>query len=264
MPYINQFAPAGNVIFCSKYHSWRYRSEKRYRRDNYKATSKQQAAINQRIAAERDLRYAIENFNPGDKFIRLSYQSENYPMSFSEADAILVSFLKKVKRKCPDLKYMANTELGTRGGLHHHLLVPADFDLNIIINIWLKHCGGGFHIKGVYSGDMVQLASYFTKGSLDEQISGGDDNIYAQLQREHAKVKKMKIHKSRNLRKPPEPTKKKVRADSWREEPKTQVIGDYIYDVKNGSVITGFTAEDYPYQKYILIRRCRKKEFRKE
>lgn len=255
MAYINKFAFAGNIVFCSKYHSWRYKSEKRFRRENYKATTKQQEAINQRQAAERDLRYSIENFNKGDKFIRLSYTKNNYPLSFDKADKILTSFLKKLKRKYKDLYYTANTELGTRGGLHHHLLIPKDFDLNIIIDMWIKHCGGGFHIKDIYSGDIVQLASYFTKGSIDEQISGGNENLYADLQREHAKIKKMKIHKSRNLKKPPEPIKKKVRADSWREEPRTQVIGDYIYDVKPGSVITGFTQDGYPYQSYILIRR---------
>lgn len=255
MAYINQIALTGNIAFCYKYHSWRYKSGKRFRRENYKATSKQQEAINQRQAAERDLRYGIENFRKGDKFIRLSHQKNNYPLSFEEADKILTSFLKKLKRKYPELRYMANTELGSRGGLHHHLLIPEDFDMNIIIDMWIKHCGGGFHIKDVYSGDMVQLASYFTKGSIDEQISGGNESLYADLQREHSKIKKMKIHKSRNLKKPPEPIKKPCRADSWREEPKTQVIGDYIYDVKPGSVCVGFTADGYPYQRYILIRR---------
>ncbi len=255
MAYISKFAFAGNIVFCSKYHSWRYKSEKRFRKENYKATSKQQEAINQRQAAERDLRYGIENFDKGDRFIRLSYQKNNYPLSFDEADKILTSFLKKLKRKYKDLYYMANTELGTRGGLHHHLLIPADFDLNIIIDLWIKHCGGGFHVKDIYSGDIVQLASYFTKGSIDEQICGGNENLYADLQREHAKIKKMKIHKSRNLKKPPEPIKRKVRADSWREYPTTQIIGDYIYDVKPESIVTGFTQDGYPYQSYILIRR---------
>ena len=260
MAYINKISLAGNIAFCFKYHSWRYKSEKRFRRENHKPTTRQQEEINNRIAADRDLRYAIENFKKGDRFIRLSYTPHDYPESFEEADKRLMSFLKKLKRKFKSLKYMANTELGSKGGVHHHLLIPEEFDLNIIIDLWHKSYKGGFHIKDIYSGDMVQLASYFTKGSLDEQICGGNDSLYAEMQREHMKVKKMKIHKSRNLRKPPEPIKKRCRADSWREEPMTQKINGYIYDVKKGSVISGFTADGYPYQSYILIQRCKIKK----
>lgn len=255
MAYINEIALAGNIAFCVKYHAWRFQSEKRPRRKNYQVTSELQKEINSRNAAMRDIRYAVHNFSKGDKFIRLSYTGYDYPSDFEAADKRLTSFLKKLKRKYPELKYIANTELGSRGGLHHHLLIPGSFDVNIIIDMWYKLYRGGFHIKDVYSGDIIQLASYFTKGSIDEQISCGNEELYTQLKREHSKVKKMKLHKSRNLEKPPKPIKKKCRADSWMEEPKTQVIGKYIYDVKAGSIYSGFTNEGYPYQRYILVRR---------
>lgn len=258
MAYINQLLPAGNIVFGMKYHAWRFQSEKRPREKNHKPTTELQQAINSRNAATRDLRYAIHNFKKGDRFIRLSYTRDNYPVDFEEADRWLMMFLKKLKRKHRDLKYIANTELGTRGGLHHHLLIQGDFDVNIIIDMWYNMFHGGFHVKDVYSDDIVQLANYFTKGSLDEQLSGGNENLYADLQREHSKIKRMKIHKSRNLEKPPAPIKKKCSADSWQEEPKTQVVGDYIYDVKPGSWKTGFTAEGYPYASYILVKRCKK------
>ncbi|MDO5397448.1 MAG: hypothetical protein Q4G33_05915 [bacterium] len=257
MAYINRISLAGNVGFCAKYHTWRYQSTKRPRKKNYKPTTEQQQIINDRNAAERDMKYAIHNFKKGDRFIRLSYQSDNYPADFEEADKNVMKFLKRVKRKYPELRYMANTEEGSRGGLHHHLIIPEDFDVNVIIDIWYEMFKGGFHIKDIYSNDIAQLAKYFTKGSLDKQVSGGNEKNCEDLQHEHKKVVRMKIHKSRNLEKPPEPIKTKCKADSWREEPQTQVIGDYVYDVLPGSWITDFTAEGYPYAGYILIRRCK-------
>ncbi len=259
MAYINQILLSGNIAFGMKYHSWKYQSEKRPRMKKHQKTNELQKAINARHAEIRDIRYAIHNFVKGDKFIRLSYTPGNYPSDFDEADKRLMSFLKKLKRKYPELKYIANTEEGSRGGLHHHLLIPGDFDLNIIINMWYAYCKGGFHIKDVYSDDIVQLASYFTKGSIDEQVSGGNEKIYKDLRHEHKKIKRMKIHKSRNLEKPPKAIKKRCKSDSWRQEPKTQIIDGWIYDLKPGSWKTGFTAEGYPYASYILIRRCRTK-----
>lgn len=257
MAYINRILLAGDIGFCAKYHTYRYSSKKRPRSKNYKPTAEQQQEINSRNAAERDLRYAIHNFIKGDKFIRLSYSHKDYPIDINDADKRLMKFLKKLKRKYAELKYMANTEEGTRGGLHHHLLIPGDFDVNIIIVMWNEMFKGGFHVKDIYSDDIIQLASYFTKGSLDKQLSGDDNELYTRLQKEHKKIKQMKIHKSRNLEKPPKPIKKKCSADSWREEPQSQVIGDYIYDVQPGSWVTGFTAEGYPFASYILVKRCK-------
>lgn len=248
MPYLQKRSFAGNVIMVEDYHSYRYQSElnkERVRAKKKNKTTEQQAAVNARRSAMNIILLAIENFTKGDYWIRLSYFAKHRPESLEAAHKIFTTFLKKLKRKCKELYYIGVTEEGSHGGLHHHLLLPSWFDVNQLVDLW----NGGVYVKATYSSELSQLASYLTKGELDDTLPAEERD-----EAHHKGIKNKKITHSRNLRKPVVEVKK-VKADSWREDVHTKKVNGVVYEIKPGSMITGFTSDGYPYRKYIMIKR---------
>lgn len=244
--YLNKVSLGGNVAIVEDYHTYRYNSGSGSRRGNHKKTSEQQALINARRSAQNTVLIALENFTVDDYWIRLSYIAGKRPINIEEAHNNLRKLLKKLKRKCKELYYIGVTEEGTHGGLHHHLLIPSWFDVDKIIDAW----DGNVYISKTYSGELSQLASYLTKGEIDDQLPENERDT-----KHHKGVKAKLITKSANLKRPKKPKVKKVRADHWRKEPQSKKIDGAIYDVKPGTVWTGFTSDGYPYRRYIMIRR---------
>lgn len=248
MPYLEKLSFAGNVMMVEDYHSYKFQSSlngERVRSEKKNKTTEQQAAVNARRSAMNIILLAIENFVAGDYWIRLSYFAGQRPGSIEDAHKIFTTFLKKLKRKCKALYYIGVTEEGSHGGLHHHLLLPSWFDVNKIIELW----NGGVYVKNTYSSELSQLASYLTKGEIDDTLPEEERDTS-----HHSGVRNKKITHSRNLRKPVVKVKK-VKADSWRDEVHTKKVDGVVYDIKPGSLVVGFTSDGYPYRKYIMIKR---------
>lgn len=241
MAYIRNITVAGCILFVEKYHTFRYKQKNIKRGDNTRPTTEEQKKINERHAARRRIFKACENFEPGDMFIRLSYYQGERPENIDAAHEIFCKALKAVKRKDKSLKYMGVTELGSKGGLHHHVLVPKEFDLNLIKKIW----NGDIHIRQTYSGDLSQLASYMTKGECDYMLENP---------RSHKEIDK-RYTASRNLKKPAENKEIIKKSEHWIDTPRSMKYDDKIYDVKVGSEYVGVTKDGYEYQHYIMVER---------
>lgn len=85
--------------------------------------------------AVRYCRLLVEtNFTVGDIRVHPTYNDENLPATFEEAQKVIANYVRKLKRmakkKGKELKYVYVTELGSvHGRLHHHLLVNASSGL---------------------------------------------------------------------------------------------------------------------------------------
>lgn len=246
--YLRKSSTGGNVVIVEEYHTFRYNSSEKVRARKEKKTTEQQARVNARRSAQNTVLYVLNNFEPGDYWIRLSYRLGERPKDIDEAHDNLTKLFKQVKRKNGELYYIGVTEEGSLGGLHHHILIPKWFDINIIIKFWT----GAVYVSKTYSGELSQLASYLTKGELDDQLPENERDT-----KHHKGVKAKKITKSRNLKKPKPPKIERVKADHWRSDVSSRKIDGYMYDVKPGSVWVGFTDDGYPYRRYIMIRRER-------
>ena len=156
--YLNRTWFGGNVAIVEDYHTYRYDSRERHRAPKMNKTSEQQAAVNARRSAQNIVLYALENFTKGDYWIRLSYHAGKRPENIDAAHINLTKLFKKLKRKNECLYYIGVTEEGSLGGLHHHLLIPAWFDIDKIIKAW----DGAVYVSKTYSGELSQLASYLT------------------------------------------------------------------------------------------------------
>lgn len=114
----------------------RGRSKKR------KPTSETMKKLNQRNAERKLIRLLNTNFTKEDIRFDLTYDSDHCPDSPEDAQREMQNFLRRVKRyraknDLPELKYIAVTEVGSKGGrVHHHIVMSGGISINTLAEIW--------------------------------------------------------------------------------------------------------------------------------
>ena len=114
----------------------RGRSKKR------KPTSETMKKLNQRNAERKLIRLLNTNFTKEDIRFDLTYDSNHCPDSPEDAQREMQNFLRRVKRYrakngLPELKYIAVTEVGSKGGrVHHHIVMSGGISINTLAEIW--------------------------------------------------------------------------------------------------------------------------------
>lgn len=219
------------AIFCYKYYSTRYR--KRCNRSGKRSSTKeQQRAINKRLAAHKRLWTICNNFKRSDYFITLTYRRDARPDDIETAircaGAALARLSRILKRHGVKLSYYLMTERGTKGAVHHHVLIRNNFDLGLMFSkkIW-KH--GAVQVKDIYTSSMLQLGKYFLKGDSAES-----EKRYSQSRDVIA----------------PKPKVEVIKAAKWHKKPRVKK-GYEITDLVDG-ISAGF---GFPYQEYIFVKR---------
>ena len=130
------------------------------------------------------------------------------------------------------MKWMLHTEIGSRGGVHHHLVINRIPDADLIMRrAWEK---GGVHIDLLYDeGGLRKLAEYLSKMPDEEN-----------------KLRESRYSCSRNL-KIPVAEVKIYKRKTWKDEPKPPK-GYYLDKETYHEGINPVTG--YKYRRYILIR----------
>lgn len=239
MPYVSRTVKAGPYIFTEKHFALRIGKKNIPRGPNINYTTEQQQRINDFNKKQNLIWLFCENFRNGDNWITLTYNKGKRPESSSAAVKSLRSFIRKLREyyKKQDMKlvYMANMERGTKGGIHHHIVIRGEVDYNVIAKLWKKY--GGWQAKtigvdniGGFTDDILNLAKYFIKGRSEES--------------------EKRYITSRYLRKPEIKTEV-IAAQRWTSKPRPKK-GYIVLDVFDG--FHDFFGK--PYQDYIQVRRC--------
>ncbi len=192
-----------------------------------RVTSEAQKKVNERRSRKDKERIIKANFERGDLWLTFTYTKEKKPADMDQAKLdrknLLDKMRKKFRKEGIEFKYICVTEIGERGGVHHHMILKKA-DSAIAAECWLK---GGVHIKHIYSDNLSELAEY---------MSGGDDK--------HGVVENWS--RSRNLI-VPEVIREHIHARSFSNYPKPEK-GYYIDDLRSG-----ITAWGYEWQSYKLV-----------
>ena len=174
------------------------------RQKRKKPTPEQMAKQNQ-WKKERDIRWLLKmNFDQYDYWTTYTYRREERPVSIETAKDHIQKHLRKMRDWCKkqglQLKYIVITEYGSRGGVHHHVVmnrIPG-MDMEITKN-WSY---GNISFNLLYlKGDFRQLASYIAK-----------------LPAEDNSIKDKWYSRSRNLKKPAM-EKKPMKRKTFSKEP---------------------------------------------
>ena len=253
-------------IRIEKCFSLRY-GKKCSRGGNVSGTPETQKEINARRAKRNREDLIINNFSEGDIWASLTYPRDLRPDTPDAAHKTVTAFMKKIKRKYPDVKYFLKTETGETGNHHHHMffswgghtkeilftdkrtekeirsVVPMDEkDLK---NLWREHIGmekgrrGGGDVKEIYNLSNGELLEYFGKRIPKTTDADGKPKEYLYEKYSH----------SRNLKKPVV-VKKVISNKSWRRVPRPRK-GYEVTELWNGTDAVGFEK-----QTYVLRKRC--------
>lgn len=138
-------------------------------------TRKEQKALNRKIA-KRKFRAKLEaNFGKGDYALVLTYAER--PESLEEAHKKVKAFLQRLRRAYKKIdagapKYMLVTEVGKRGGIHHHMVMDHALGRDAIEELWRY---GFCNTKRLHPDEdgLGKIAGYMTKRLTEEDL---DDN----------------------------------------------------------------------------------------
>lgn len=234
MPYIKMTVKAGNDEYTYKYHTHRY-AKKSERGKNIRPTTKEQKKINKRLAYRKRQWTISSNFERGDWYITLTYRKNERPEDNKAAAKILSDTLgklrRKLKRKGIPLYYISSTERGTKGAVHHHLIIKNNFDIGMLIELWKL---GRVDSVSVYTDSMAELGAYFTK-----DIEGGKH-----ANKQAVKAKETIYGASRNLKKP-KITKQVVKAKTFSDVPTNKKGYTIIHFYKNFQSEAGYLYQEY-------------------
>jgi hypothetical protein len=200
MAYILEVCRAGATIEITKKHSRRYPPPGTGREKKQNPTTEAQEQVNARQAETRIRRDMNHNFRAGDLYITLDYEKDKRPEDGEEmrshGDKLKRDLRRIYRKKGIELKYMYVMERGSRGAMHHHILISAGADLEELRKIWPY---GRIHVDPLDgSGQYRKLASYFIKYAIktrhtDEKLM----NRYCETSRNlvHPPVKKVLVHR---------------------------------------------------------------------
>lgn len=233
--YIKEVCEIRGVKEVYKYTPWRNvykKGEKRSAR--LKPTSDAQKKVNERRAKIKKQRIIRANFEKGDLWLTFTYIKEKRPCSMDKAKAdrknLLDGLRAALKKQGIEFKYVCVTEVGEKGGVHHHLIMKP-CDTAIFSKIWKL---GGVHIEYIYSDDLSRLARY---------MSG--DNTEEDERKKHPVVLES-WSRSKNLI-VPEVIKERIQSRSFSKNPKPEK-GYRIENLQNGINSWG-----YEWQSYVLV-----------
>lgn len=190
-------------------------------------TSEKKKKYNLRKAIEKLFYILLENFNPGDYHMVLTYPAGTV-QDISEAKSKVSSFLTSYRKYCKSngykCEYVYNSEIGERGAIHHHIILHRYNDYELIEDLWRKVSGGRVSYKSNLwaNYDWYGLAKYF----VDKTKDGKLPDTHIPCERHYVPSKGLKR---------PEITIERIDADRWYK-PKAPKGYELISDSVRGGV----------------------------
>ena len=223
----------GDTMEIQKYHRGNYGAPGQKRQPKSRDTPEDVKKVNERQKVRKVWRLIMVNFRPGDWHLILRYKEKPDP---EEAKENLRRFLSGMRKECKKkgipFKYIAITEIGKRGGVHHHLVIQ---NLNGVQDMVRRCWGSGSTFwADLYESEdgFEKLADYLVKKETKENVPGCSYST------------------SRNLI-IPKPRIERRHARNWNPIPKPKK-GWYI--VKD-SLVNGINPiTGAPYQRYVMKR----------
>ena len=141
------------------------------RKPRVKPTPEQIEKQNQINKAKKVRRLIKQNFSPGDYWTTLKYTrgTRKSPEEVrKDMNRFLTNMRNAYKRQGQQFKYIYRVEIGSRGGIHIHIILNRTKSTDVLVERYWK--GGHPHYVLLYEdGGYDQLASYLVKPPLEEQ-----------------------------------------------------------------------------------------------
>lgn len=252
MAYIKYSYRFDNSIEYEFHYNGRYGLPTEKRAKKSKPTPEAVKKYSQKVKENKVRRLIKANFKKWDYWLTLKYPKgtrKDLEDVKKDIRKFLDSLRRKYKRRNKELKFIYRLEIGAKGGIHCHMILPriADGD-QIIQESWKE---GRIYFESLYEqGGFESLAHYIVKKpdeEIEKQLSLFEEDDRKQL---------IKYSTSRNLIRP-EPEKKKYYRWTMRkildEGPKA-TKGYYIDKNSIRCGVSQWTGMSYLYYTEILIK----------
>ena len=159
----------GEVREIQKYIPGNYGAPGCPRERKRKRTPEEIKRQNERNKRRKVQRLIMANFSEGDLHVILTYTKDRRPETAEKANALRAKFLAELRKKFhkaeADLKYIGVTEIGSRGAVHHHIVINNPEGVDVMKLIQKAWTYGHPYFSPLYEeGEYEQLADYLLKG----------------------------------------------------------------------------------------------------
>lgn len=162
-----------SVIMHEYYFKGNYGAKGEKRKPKREFTPEEIKQHNQKHKEKTVQLLILDNFTEGDYFVTLTYRKD-VKKTLPEVNKDVRSFLAKLrrayKRKSATLKFIYRIEIGSRGGVHIHIILNRIPDTDLLISE--KWTNGHAHNELITSEDptFLKLAEYMTKPPTDKAV----------------------------------------------------------------------------------------------
>lgn len=199
----------------------------------------------------KTVRHLIKaNFTEGDYWTTLTYPKEtagNIQSVVSDIRRFLSNLRRSYKKVDIPCKYIYRVEIGSRGGIHVHIILNRIQDLDRLIQKYWIH--GKAHTELLDDGTYEQLADYIVKPPTDQQ-----KKLLKTFEEDARKL--IRYSCSRNLIRPVPETKEMTRR-TMREVFNNDIVPEDGYYIDKDSIRRGvnpYTGMSYLYYQEVKLK----------
>lgn len=150
------------------------RKKPQTRQRKYEVSTPKQRKLNNKRAKRYLEALIYSNFGKGDLRVDLTYAPENMPADEKAAKKEIQNYIKRInyRRKKLDLenaRYIVVTEFGKNGKIHHHLIMDADMDRDIVESTWGKGYANTRRLQPDINMKLTAIIRYLVKDFKSEK-----------------------------------------------------------------------------------------------
>lgn len=166
---------SGDMLECEIYPIW---NRSYLRRAKLKISREEQKNLNNKNRRKKIVRLVNTNFTKKDMWLTVTYDKEHNPQDLDEAQKNVRNYLRKIKRRDKDVKYLYVTE-GKKNSkrFHHHIFISTKLSRDEIENLWQYGARKEAHRLQPDEFYLTGIAIYTTKAIKNKNQWGYSKNL---------------------------------------------------------------------------------------
>ena len=166
---------SGDILECEIYPIW---NRSYLRKSKIQKSKISQEKLNLKNKRKKIVRLINTNFNGKDIWLTVTYDKKHNPQNLEEANKNIRNYLRKIKRRDKDVKYLYVTE-GKKNGkrFHHHVFISTKLSRDEIEKLWSFGARKEAHRLQPDENGLTGIALYCTKQIDDKRRWGYSKNL---------------------------------------------------------------------------------------
>lgn len=114
------------------------------------------------------------NFGTEDILLNLPYDEEHLPTDEKDAKRLLANYIRRINRRQEKMgkgnaKWIAVTEVGKNGRIHHHVIIKCDLDRDTLEKLWGNGYANTKRLQPDAKEGLLPVVKYIAKEFIDDE-----------------------------------------------------------------------------------------------